>query len=316
MSGNFIPTKVIIPRRAPDVIRRPRLIDALHESLERRLILVSAPAGYGKTTLLVDFANDVDLPVCWYSLDESDRDPGTFLAHLIASIRRQFPNFGVRSTAVSTGSVISARAAAGALTADMVDDVSEYFVWILDDWHLVEEAAAIREILEHLLRYAPEHAHLILASRVLPRKPLVKLVAHSAAAGLGSSDLRFTASEVRELLATKFQMEIGEEEAARLVDVSEGWITGILLTSHGMLREMLSGLAQAMADRRTLYEYLADEVFERLSLPLRRFLLAAAVPSQFTIAMCDELLGVSEPAVWIGQAETRGMFLTRVVVDG
>ncbi len=316
MAIHLVPTKIIIPKRAPGVIRRQRLIDFVHENLERRLVLVTAPAGYGKTTLLVDFANDVDFPVCWYTLDEGDRDPSTFVAHLVASIRQKYPKFGERSTSLSESGVLSARAVAGALAADMVNDVPEYFVLILDDWHLVGDETSVRDLLDHLLRYLPEHAHLIVAGRTLPRGPLVRLAAQDAVAGLGSNDLRFTATEVRELLAKRYDLHITDEQAAKLIAESEGWISGILLTSQNMWRGLLAGLIHAADSSGTLYDYLAGEVFDHLSLPLRRFLLESAVPRQFTVSMCDEVRGVPGSGVWIDQVEARSLFLTRVVAEG
>ncbi|HJW84401.1 MAG TPA: hypothetical protein VJ754_08855, partial [Anaerolineae bacterium] len=259
MPVNLIPTKIIIPGRSPSVIRRSRLVDYLHENLGRKLLLVTAPAGYGKTTLLIDFASDVDFPVCWYTLDEEDRDPSTFLAHLVASIRLKFPRFGARSASLSEQGTLSARAAAAALVADMVDDVPEYFVLILDDWHLVSEEAAISNVLDQLLRYLPEHAHLIVAGRALPRGPLVRLAAQSAVAGLGPADLRFNAADVREVLASRFNIPVTDEQAEKLANESEGWITGILLTSQRAWRGLLSGLIQDAGTTGTLYDYLAGE---------------------------------------------------------
>ncbi|HLF28072.1 MAG TPA: tetratricopeptide repeat protein [Anaerolineae bacterium] len=316
MITNLVPTKIMIPRRVSGVVRRSRLIDFLHENLERKLLLVTAPAGYGKTTLLVDFANDLDMPVCWYTLDEGDRDPSTFMAHLVGSIRQRFPRFGERSMSLSESGVLSARAAAAALVADMVNDIPEYFVLIFDDWHLVGEEAAVRDLLDQLLRYIPEHAHLIVAGRTLPRGPLVRLAAQGLVAGLGSNDLRFTTDEVTELLASKYGLQIESEQAAKLIDESEGWITGILLTSHSMWRGLLAGLIHAAGASGTLYDYLAGEVFDHLSAPLRRFLLESAVPRQFTLPMCDELRGVSGSDAWIDQVEARSLFLMRVVADG
>src|SRR4030067_717843 len=134
MPVNLIPTKIIIPGRSPSVIRRSRLVDYLHENLGRKLLLVTAPAGYGKTTLLIDFASDVDFPV--------------------------------------------------------------YFVLILDDWQLVSDEAAISNLLDQLLRYVPEHAHLIVAGRALPRGPLVRLAAQSAVAGPGAGGPAFQRAAV------------------------------------------------------------------------------------------------------------------------
>ncbi|HKZ85008.1 MAG TPA: tetratricopeptide repeat protein [Anaerolineae bacterium] len=316
MAIHLIPTKITIPRRDSGVVRRPRLLEFLHENLERKLLLVTAPAGYGKTTLVIDFASEVELPVCWFTLDEGDRDPSTFLAHLVASIRQKFPNFGERSMSMSQSGMMVARAAAGALVADMVSDVPEYFVLVLDDWHLVGEEAVIRELLDHLLHYLPEHAHIVVAGRTLPRGPLIRLTAQGAVAGLGPGDLRFTPSEVREVLAQKYDLEITEEQAVKLADESEGWITGILLTSQAMWKSLLAGLVHAVGAPGALYEYLAGDVFDQLSLPLRRFLLESAVPRQFTAELCDEVRGVPGSGVWIDQVEARNLFLTRVEVDG
>ncbi len=315
MTIDIVPTKVIIPKRTSGVVRRPRLLDFLHENLERKLLLVTAPAGYGKTTLVVDFANEVDLSVCWYTLDEGDRDPSTFMAYLVASVRQKFPNFGERSMSMSESGMLVARSAAAALATDMVNDVPEYFVLVLDDWHLVGEDATIRELLDHLLNYLPEHAHIIVAGRTLPRGPLIRLTAQGAVAGLGPAGLRFTPEEARQLLASKYDLEVSEEQATKLVEESEGWITGILLTSQAMWQGLLASLIHAGGAPGALYEYLAGEVFDRLSPPLRRFLLESAVPRQFTAQLCDDLRAVSASEVWIEQVESRNLYLTRVETE-
>ena len=312
----IIPTKIIIPKRQPGVVRRPRLIDFLHENLARKLVLITAPAGYGKTTLLIDFASDVDFPVCWFTLDEGDRDPSTFLTHLVAAIRQKFPHFGERSMPLIEQGVPSAHATAAALVGDMVADVPEYFVLVLDDWHFVGDEAAIRDLIDHLLRYLPEHAHVIVAGRTLLRGPLIRLAAQSAVAGIGPNDLRFKADEVREVLATKFNLTITPEQAVKLADEAEGWITAILLTSQSVWQNLLAGLTHIRDMPGTLYEYLAGEVFDRLEPPLQQFLLASAVPHQFTADVCDDLRGADGSERWIEQAEARNLFLTRVEVGG
>jgi DNA-binding SARP family transcriptional activator len=316
MAVSIIPTKIIIPKRAPGVIRRARLLDYLHENLGRKLMLVTAPAGYGKTTLLVDFAGDVDLPACWYTLDEGDRDPTTFLAYLIAAIRQKYPEFGERSQPLAEHGSPSAHAAAAALVADMVDAIPDYFVLVLDDWHLVSEEAPIIELIDQLLRYLPEHAHVIVAGRTLLRGPLVRLAAQGAVAGLGASDLRFNADEVREVLAAKYKLQITPEQAAQLAEESEGWITAIVLTSQDVWRTFLAGLARARDAEGTVFEYLAGEVFDRLPDELRRFLFDSAILRQFTAELCDEIRQRQGAQEWIDQAETRNLFLTRIDVNG
>ncbi|MBI5564427.1 MAG: hypothetical protein HY870_06000, partial [Chloroflexi bacterium] len=208
MPVSIIPTKIIIPKRPDGVLRRPRLTDYLHENLERKLMLVTAPAGYGKTTLLLDFAQEVEMPVCWYTLDEGDRDLAVFLAHLVASLQRPFPRFGQRTRPLVDNGVPTAATAAATLVADMVSDIPEYFILVLDDWHLVSDESPIRELIDHVLRYLPEHAHLIVAGRTLLRGPLIRLAAQGAVAGIGAADLRFTSAEVREVLASRFNLSI------------------------------------------------------------------------------------------------------------
>ncbi|HTP07349.1 MAG TPA: BTAD domain-containing putative transcriptional regulator [Anaerolineae bacterium] len=316
MAVSIIPTKITIPRRASGVIQRARLIDYLHENLGRKLMLVTAPAGYGKTTLLVDFANDVNLPVCWYTLDEGDRDPATFLAYLIAAFRQMYPQFGERTQPLAEHGAPSAHAAAAALVADMVAAIPDYFVLILDDWHLVSEEAPIIELIDQLLRYLPEHAHIIVAGRTLLRGPLVRLAAQGAVAGLGAGDLRFTADEVREVLAAKYRLQITPEQASQLAEESEGWITAIVLTSQNVWQNFLAGLVRARDSAGTVFEYLAGEVFDRLPPALREFLCDSAILRQFTAALCDDLRQRQDAQDWIEQVETRNLFLTRIDAQG
>jgi len=316
MAVGIIPTKIIIPKRAPGVIARTRLLDYLHENLGRKLMLVTAPAGYGKTTLLVDFANDVDLPVCWYTLDEGDRDPAVFLSYLVAAFRQKFPQFGERSHPLAEHGSPSAHAAAAALVADMVAAIPDYFVLVLDDWHLVSEEAPIIELIDQLLRYLPEHAHVIVAGRTLLRGPLVRLAAQDAVAGLGAGDLRFSADEVREVLAAKYRLQISSEQAAQLAEESEGWITAIVLTSQNVWHNFLAGLVRARDSAGTVFEYLAGEVFDRLSAELRQFLYDSAILRQFTAALCDEIRQRHDAQDWINQVEIRNLFLTRIDVEG
>ncbi|HSD83444.1 MAG TPA: tetratricopeptide repeat protein [Anaerolineae bacterium] len=316
MAVSIIPTKIIIPKRAPGVIERARLIDYLHENLGRKLMLVTAPAGYGKTTLLVDFATDVNLPVCWYTLDEGDRDPTTFLAYLIAAFRQKFPQFGERSLPLAEHGVPSAHAAAAALVADMVEAIPDYFVLVLDDWHLVSEEVPLIELIDQLLRYLPEHAHIIVAGRTLLRGPLVRLAAQGAVAGLGAGDLRFNAAEVREVLATKYRLQVTAEQAAQLAEESEGWITAIVLTSQNVWQNFLAGLVRARDSAGTVFEYLAGEVFDRLPRALRQFLYDSSILRQFTVMLCDEIREHHDAPDWIDQVENRNLFLTRIDVEG
>jgi LuxR family transcriptional regulator, maltose regulon positive regulatory protein len=233
-------TKIVQPSRSRLLLHRSRLVDFLHQQIYRKLIILSGSAGYGKTALLVDFAHETNLPVCWYSLDASDRDPQVFLEYLIAAIYRRFPDVGARAQAVrSSGAgsgdcnaVTEVTLVIGALITEIQENISDPFVIILDDYHTVAESEAINHIIDTLLLLLPEKAHLILSSRTLPAGlALTRLAVRQEVAGLGVSELQFTAEEIRILLSQNYQIELSSEQATEIAERSEGWIAGILLTT-------------------------------------------------------------------------------------
>src|SRR5581483_5070996 len=150
----LISTKIAIPRKRGDVLRRTRLVDAIHNAIDRQLFLVVAPAGYGKTTLLVDFASDSDIPVCWYSLSSRDADAALFLDYLVASITHCFPRFG-SDTRRLLSHISNIQTDAFTVVASLVNEVQEkipdYFAVVLDDYHEVNDSPIIGEIVDALL---------------------------------------------------------------------------------------------------------------------------------------------------------------------
>jgi hypothetical protein len=183
-------TKVLLPRKQPGLLHRQRLVDFIHEHIDRKLVLVSASAGYGKTSLLVDFAHDTDLPVCWYSVDKADRDPRVFLEYLMASIRQQFPDFGPRTESALT-TMAKTNGQLKTLISTLVNDihdVPDYFALIIDDYHFVDESQEVNPLVDDLLRYLPENCHLVISSRTLPHLIFSRLIAHQEGrAGRGAS---------------------------------------------------------------------------------------------------------------------------------
>lgn len=317
----ILPTKIFVPRRRNDLLTRPRLIDALHELLDYKLIIIAAPAGYGKTSLVVDFAHHTEWPFCWYALDTLDREPVRFLSHLIASITMQFPLFGKRSRAVLQNMAqgeLSLDTMVSAVIQDMFETINEHFVIVLDDYHLVEESEPIAYFINRLVQDSDENCHVILTSRTLIALPdLPLMVARSQVGGLGAEDLAFTPQEVQAFFQQTLHQPIPESLAYELTRLSEGWITGLLLSSQiadvGILDRLRRGRIASVG----LYDFLATQVLERQPAELRDFLLRSSLLEEFDAVECREVIeeALAVQADWnalIGTVLRANLFLTPV----
>jgi LuxR family maltose regulon positive regulatory protein len=309
----LIVTKTRIPRRRPDILPRQRLVNFLHAHLDRKLILISAPAGYGKSSLLADFAHDTDLPVCWYTLDPFDQDLHTFLDYLIAAIALRFPAFGQRSRALlrevaDPGNNLYPIVAS--MVQEIYDAIPEYFVLILDDHHAVENQDQINEFIDLFVAYADENCHLILASRTLPALPnLSLLVARRQAAGLSLDELRFTPHEIQRLAEQNYGLNLTPEQAGVLAQRTGGWITGILLTAVPRWQQAEQDIPLRGRIGVDLYDYLSKQVLDQQPAPLRDFLMASSVLDELSPELCTAVLGLDNPASSINQVRARNLFV-------
>ena len=308
-------TKILLPSKRTHLLHRPRLVNFLHEHIDRKLLLVSASAGYGKTSLLIDFAHETPLPVCWYSLDASDADPKTFLQYLVASVHHAFPKFGSRTLGLLENISLArdVEVIVGALVTEIYENIPGYFVLVLDDYHAVEESEPVNRILDTFLRLQPENAHLILASRTLPSKlTLTRLTARQEIAGLGVNDLRFTAEEIRALVKQNYQTDLSDTQAKELAETSEGWITGILLTTHTLWRGLFQDLVRLQGSHSHVFNYLASEVFAQQSPELRQFLLDTSIFNDLAPEMCDALLQARNSSETLRLIEQKNLFIVRL----
>jgi LuxR family transcriptional regulator, maltose regulon positive regulatory protein len=314
-------TKILVPRRRDDLLSRPRLLNMLTEMLDARLLIISAPPGYGKTTLLIDFANHAVLPVCWLAIDPLDQDLQTFLAHFIASLRLKFPQFGQASLNAVTSATqdnLELDMLSTTLANDIYEHIQEHFILVLDDYHQISENPRIEAFLTSLIRNVDENCHLVLCSRnlvVLPDLPL--MVARAQVAGLGYEDLAFLPDEIQALMQQNFKRSIPTEEATQLAAQTEGWITGLLLTTQ-VGDSARTGRVLGVG----LYDYLAGQVFDRQPPEIRTFLLRTSLLEEFDAAFCEEVLGqaLELPAQdWsglIGQTLQDNLFILPVGEDG
>ena len=301
MNQMITQTKIVMPRRRSDLISRPRLLKLMSEQLERKLLLIIAPAGYGKTSLLIDFAHEIEGPVCWYSVGQLEQDFHRFAAYFIATIQRQYSDFGAESNA-ALQNLMTGNGQVEQLVATIVnelyDQVAGQLFIVIDDYHLVSGCAEIDTFISTFVSQCGDNCHLILASRTLLNLPdLPLLVARLQVWGIGLEELAFQTDELQGLLQQSFDLKVNDTTALEMVDASEGWITGLLLSTQAMQTNVAEQSRLIRASGVGLYEYLAQEVFEQQEPGIQEFLLRTSLLEEFNIELC---ISVFEP-LWYAE---------------
>ena len=320
-------TKIILPRRRQELLTRTRLLDILYDRLDRKLIIISAAAGYGKTSLLIDLAHHSELPFCWLGLDPLDSDPQRFVAGLIASLGEKFKGFGNRSRSMLNGITNLEEGMERVLVTlvnEIYDDIHEHFVLVLDDFHVLDEARPILYFVNRFIQLVGENCHIVLASRTLPPLQDIPLwVAREDVGGLDYSDLAFHPDELQSLLAQNRHIQLSDEDARRLVDATEGWITGLQFADLGELTAKI-GTQPSRTPRRvgiTVFDYLGQQVLEQQPKELQTFMLRTALLEEFDAQMCEAVLGplYTTPPAWSRLLETitqKNLFAQSVGANG
>jgi LuxR family transcriptional regulator, maltose regulon positive regulatory protein len=260
--------------------------------LYRKLTLISAPAGFGKTTLLSEWVEGIGRPVAWLSLDAGDSDPARFLAYLVAALQTIAAKIGEGMLGAlqspqppPTESILTALL--NEITA-LPDDV----VFVLDDYHVID-AKPVDLALSFVLEHLPPQMHLVIATREDPQLPLARLRAQGDLTELRAADLRFTPAEAAEFLKEVMGLSLSAADIAALEDRTEGWIAGLQLAALSMRgREDIPGFIRAFAgDNRYIVDYLVEEVLRRQPESVRSFLLQTAILERLNGPLCDAVTG-------------------------
>ncbi len=276
--------KVQRPLLREDTLERPRLLDWLRLKIHRRVVLLQADAGYGKTTLLADFSRRTRLRTFWYRLDADDRDWVSFIHHLVAAAREHDQRC-FAATANLLNEIGTSGAARETVLDSFIRELPEIAdggaALILDDFHLVDDALDVRYIVRELLTRAPERLTIVLASRRAPTVPLARLRAMGEVGELGTDDLRFDRAETAQLFTETYGRRLEPDVLADLSLRTEGWIASLQMVqaalrdrSSAEIRRFVRGLTGADHE---LYDYLAEEVVGDLPDELQRFLMDTSI---------------------------------------
>lgn len=317
-------TKLIIPRRRDEILTRKRLLAILNDLLDLKLIIVAAPAGYGKTSLLIDFASNTQWPIGWLSLDPLDQDPFRFIAHFIAAIKARYPDFGENSTSVLNNTPqdkLNIPAMVTTIVNDIYENIPEHFIIVLDDYQLVEENETVNHFVNRFLQDADENCHLIVSSRrLLTLTDMPLLVARNQVGGISFEEISFSAEEIQELLLRNYHLTITDETANEITRQTEGWITGLLLSTQLLDDEIGDRIRINRVSGVDLYEYMAQQVFEQQPQFLKDFLLRTSLLEEFSVDLCKRVIGkaldIDEPwQALMDKVMVRNLFVLPVAED-
>jgi LuxR family maltose regulon positive regulatory protein len=327
MTTSILTTKLYIPSARPGLVSRPRLIKQLDEGLHRKLALISAPAGFGKTTVISEWIHQKDekggehpssltlhpSSVAWLSLDEGDNDPVRFLAYFIAALNQIE---GIEVT-IGEGTLSMLQSPQPPPTEDALTSlineiaaVPERIVLVLDDYHNIA-SSPVDDVITFLLEYLPPQMHLVIATRDDPHLPLARLRAKDQLTELRAADLRFTSSEAVEFLNQVMGLSLSVEDITALESRTEGWIAGLQLAAISLQgSEDTTDLIKSFTgSHHFVLDYLIEEVLEQQSESIQSFLLQTSILDRYTGSLCDSLTGQDNGQQTLEYLERANLFI-------
>ncbi len=310
LTSSLLTTKLYSPPASTNLVLRPRLIEQLNEGETCKLALISAPAGYGKSTLIGEWSRNTEKPVTWLSLDENDNNLKRFLTYFVAAIQKIDESVGLEllHTLEATDNP-----PLEPLFTTLINELSatnEQFYIVLDDYHVIT-LDTIHDSLDFFLLHQPQNAHLIVSGRVDPPFSLSRLRARGEMIEIRSNDLRFTESEVTAFLNDFAGLNLSPEEIVALLTRTEGWITGLQLAALSMRgrKDKQEFIAAFSGSHHYIIDYLIDEVLSIQPEEIQTFLLQTSILDRLNASLCDSVLGLSNSKEILHNLDETNLFL-------
>jgi LuxR family maltose regulon positive regulatory protein len=293
----LLTTKIQVPPLPPKTVRRARLLEALDRGLQPnlRLTLISAPAGYGKTTLLSAWIQDRGSPAAWLSIDESDNDPIRFLSYLLAALQRANPDLNLPSPTQGQYSETEIQERILIPLINQMEASARQTTLVLDDYHWIH-SQSVHDRLGYLLDNLPPQAHLMIATRADPPLPIAHMRGRGQVNELRMEDLRFQVEEARSFLETFADLDLSLDDVHTLTDRTEGWVSGLQMAAASLrgLEDKTAFIQDFSGSHHYIMDYLVDEVLRRQTAQIQAFLLTTSILNRLCGPLCDALMEVTD----------------------
>lgn len=291
MATPLLATKLYTPSPPPKVVLRPHLHERLNEGLHRKLTLISAPAGFGKTTLVSAWVAECARPAAWLSLDEGDGDPTRFLTYLVAALRTIVPHIGASVLGVLQAPQPPPIESLLTTLLNEITTIPDPFILVLDDYHVID-APAVDQAITFLLESLPPQMRLVIATREDPHLPLARLRGGGQLTELRVTDLRFTPAEAAGFLNQTMGLNLAPADIAALETRTEGWIAGLQLAAISLQgqQDATRFIRSFTGSHRFVLDYLVEEVLQRQPASVQAFLLRTSILDRLCGPLCDAVL--------------------------
>jgi LuxR family maltose regulon positive regulatory protein len=306
----LLTTKLHIPPVRPDLVPRPRLLERLNQGFAHKLSLISAPAGFGKTTLLSAWIPHSERSVTWVSLDAGDNDPTRFWSYFIAALQMLQATLGESALALLRSPQPLPTELFLTTLLNEIAALPDRFALVMDDYHVIE-TPSLHQSVTYLIDHLPPQMHLIIVTRADPPLPIAHWRARGQLAELRAADLRFTPDEAALFLRQVMGLPLTAEQATALDTRTEGWIAGLQLAALSMRgREDISGFIEAFTgSHRFVLDYLTEQVLQRQTESVQTFLLHTSILDRMRAGLCNAITGRHDSQAILEQLDLQNLFL-------